>query len=181
MCAACGGITRGGHVTSIRAEGFANLVTKEERDANFSSVREMRGQSAYMPNEEIPEPFGVPDLFFNGLDFTIATRSDCLRLFGEPFEYADRNGMRIMSYPGLAVEINPEFDGRMDAFAVMSDAVEGPRGVRVGDARQNVINLFGGDEADVLTYSCLCADGQYYTFQCTFFSGVMTEYQVTRR
>jgi len=171
----------GGQVSSIRVKGFANLSMEMEKNANFSSVRALGSETSYTPKGLVSGPFGAADLIFSGLDFAVAVQADCQRLFGEPLEYAEKGGVRSMAYPDIAIEINPAFGDRVDAIAVMGEAVEGPRGIRVGDAQQGVMDLFGGDAAETLVYTFVNADGQQYTLKCIFFSGVLTEYQVTRR
>lgn len=171
-----------GRVSSIRVEGLVNLVSDFEKNANFSSARGMLGRGDYIPEALESGPFEARDLFFSGLSFTTATQADCQRLFGEPLSYRDADGVRTMTYPELVVECDVTGGSeRVDALAVMGGQLQGPRGIRVGDTQKSVVARFGGDPADTLTYTCLDADGQYYTLKCTFFAGLLTEFFVSRQ
>ena len=172
----------GGVVTAIEIQALDRMLTEEEAGQRIQDVSEMQENGEYFlyPQDEtgMQDVFGREDLslLFNAekrLDFLDLTAEDMQEALGEPASdewTEDSTGeyLRKLSWPGveLVLQYNEAraFQG-VDSLNVTGGQTEGPRGVRVGDTLDSVINRFHHELKQTGEFSTsLYGDGQTAPF-----------------
>ena len=150
-----------GTVSAIRVYGADSRI-------GLDTVYGMRSylQSAAVAAEYQQVPFSYDgasldkfhggDLVFSGIDFAALTPEDALALLGDPIgdewmEDGDNGFTRMMSFPSC--EITFEYDLNRENPAIymlllVTDGIEGPRAVRIGDTFPQVFNRFRNGEGE---------------------------------
>ncbi len=151
----------------IRSELTLNkslLTLKDAKDelSGYWEKREVNEYSAYLSAAESgsAEPFGRDDLIFSGLDLLDLTPETAVAVLGD--DYAEewlQDGntyVHVMEWNAATVTFLHDSQKnllRLDSFSMDEDTLEGPRGIRVGDQQQSVIERFqsgaGLSEGDV--------------------------------
>ena len=208
-------------VAGIRLFGLDALVDKAdalEEIANVAQMQEMREFTPYASNlpGESMEPFQESDLFFGGLDFMNLTNEAAVALLGEtPVDdwLEDSTGEWLRTRQWDDVSIVFLYDSqkqfiRLDSLTIMGSGMEGPRGVRVDDTMESVMNrfrqgennplpegiaLYGdgetppygvlayGDVTATLTYVLRTASGQNVIWNLTFEDGLLQSHRMLLR
>lgn len=159
-----------GVITGIRVFGMASLAEEADALAEIAAVGDMQEIHEYFAYPQsadgsVLSPFGREDLSFSGVDFLDLTSETALEKFGpaNTDEWAvDSTGeyLRTMTWDGVSLML--VYDGqkdflRIDSLVITDDALEGPRGARVGDWMDTVIFRFrhsegGLNDAGVVLY-----------------------------
>lgn len=203
-----------GTVTGIEVFGMDNVIPEEEALQAIDEVASM---------QEIGEYFAYPqsvtgdtamfereDLVFAGLDLTDLDMEKAIAALGEPYvdDWAqDSNGgyLRTRQWESVSMVFNYDADKKfisLDSLSVTGEDIEGPRGVRVGDMMETVMNrfhfgsftpleggtaLYGdgenapygvlsyGENTVTLTYTVSPAEGQTVLWLLTFSGGELQE------
>jgi len=182
-----------GRVSSIRADGFRELITDAESLANLTAILDIAAKGDFTPadaQEAALGPLTAADLTVWGLPVFTASE-DLISRLGKPDldEYNETDGVRTLVYEGALVECILQ-DGvwRVGAVLVNGGTLPGPRGVCVGDTLPSVLARFGGDASGLtlagdgdrsLTYRCE-QDGVAFAFTCMFHGDTLVEYLLHR-
>ena len=148
-------------VAAIRAYGLDSVIDEADVQDNLAAVRDVFEDTSYA---QVPvsyvgtdlEPFGEHDLTFAGMNFLTLTPEEAQAVLGECLEDSwmeDDTGeyIRTMEFPGCEVTFiydahreNP----RAEMLSIVSDGMEGPRCVRVGDTFSSVLIRFRYNEGE---------------------------------
>ena len=209
-----------GYVTDIEVFGLGDRIEEEQALAELAEVSQMQEQQEYFAYPQSASadltPFGREDLAFGGLDFLDLTPEMALNALGDsPVDewMEDSNGeyLRLREWEGVSIlfryNAKKEFL-HVDSLAVNEDTLEGPRGVRVGDYMETVVNRFqhgqGGSDAEgqlylygqsdsanygVISYStetvaityAFALEGQNVLWQLTFANGALQSMRMLLR
>ena len=162
-------------------------------------------------------PFGTEDLVFSNLDFEHLTPDSAKAALGEPQVnndwIQDDNGEQLltMQWDGVSIVFRCDENKNVvgvDSLTVNDDVIEGPRGVRIGDTVESVMNRFrhgddetwtdgmmlygDGDNAPfgvyaqgqhtvTLTYAVATSDGKSVLWQDIFADGLLESYRMLLR
>ncbi len=148
-------------VSTLRVYGLNSRVAPEK-------VAELMNELTYAAQEasykQVPfsynglelSPFAQDDLAFSGVDFLALTPETAAAALGEPrmdtwMEDGDAGFTRTQVYDGF--ELTYEYDKnkencRVYMLLITKDGMEGPRGVRCGDAFSSVYNRFRNGEGE---------------------------------
>ena len=114
----------------------------------------LRDEKAYFAyytgaEDEVMEAFAREDMLLKGMDILSLTEDDMRNAFGEPLRMNESSGQTQIVWDGLtATFIAAEGEEpRLAAVLVSGGALEGPRGVRVGDTLVSVLRRFRNDES----------------------------------
>lgn len=159
-----------GYVTDIELFGLGDRIDEEQALAELAEVSQMQEQQEYYayPQGAALElaPFGREDLAFSGLDFLDLTPEMALSALGDSpvdewMEDSTGEYLRLREWDGVSIlfrySAKKEFL-HVDSLTVNADALEGPRGVRVGDYMETVINRFQHGQGSST------AEGQLYLY-----------------
>lgn len=165
-------------IVGIEIFGLDSLIEEAEALESISDIaqmQEIREYFAYPKDENgaLLTPFEREDLSFAGIDFLDVTPDDAAQALGKAQvdEWTkDSNGenLRLQQWEGLSLlfvyDAGKNFL-RVDTLTITDDTWEGPRGVRVGDVMDSVMNRFrhgegGAAENGVILYG----DGQNAPF-----------------
>lgn len=145
---------------NLRGEVLSLEDAAAELDA-FKMLRQNTEYAAYMRDGEgDAQLFNRDDLMFSGLDYLGLTPELAIDSLGD--DYAEEwledgeNFIHIMEWPSATVTFLCDKDKNViqtDNYFTDEDALEGPRGIRVGDQQQNVLDSFffgaGRSEGDI--------------------------------
>lgn len=159
-------------VTGIRVFGLGGVTSEEEALEEIANVAQIQEYQEFTPfpasaDGEALTPFEEADLVFFGLNFLSLTNESAEDALGvAPVDewMEDEGGfLRIRQWDEISVifqyDAQKNFVG-VDTLTVMGDSVEGPRGVRVGDSMEGVMNRFHrGDIAPLESGFALYGDG----------------------
>lgn len=146
-------------VAAIRAYGLDSVIDEADVMDNLASVRDVFEDTEYV---QVPvsytgtdlAPFGEEDLTFSGIDFLTLTPDNARDVLGDCLEdmwMEDDTGefIRTMEFAGCEVTFiydkNRE-NPRAEMLSIVSDGMEGPRCVRVGDTFSSVLIRFRYNE-----------------------------------
>lgn len=161
-------------VTGIELFGLGTIVEEAaalEELSNVAQIQETREFTPYpasVTGENIA-PFEENDLRFGGLDFLHLTPEDAVAVLGEtPVDdwLEDSTGEWLRTRQWDDVSIVFVYDGqrnflRVDSLTFQQPGFEGPRGVRVDDSMDSVMNRFlHGDNTQVTAGILLYGDGK---------------------
>ena len=158
-------------VTGVRVYGLNRLIGLEDVQANLNAVAGVERAALRAMDEHVEgysvistaEIFSEKDLTFAGMDFHALTASDLEKALGEKAqtETVQDGDRQLISASWADVDFIDETDSLMDTLSVSSSRLAGPRGIRVGDAVDAVLNAFASDgEARVLgSQAILYGDG----------------------
>lgn len=145
----------GDGVNLIRLEGLNEPFPREESDALYAELEALQGQMWYsrVPvsfNGTELEAFSEGDLDFLGLSYMTATPAQ----FGENVEDVlidneDGTFLRRIDGEGFEAVFTCDSEGRnalLVSYSLLSDDLEGPRSVRLGDYFQEDFNRFRNGE-----------------------------------
>lgn len=208
-------------VVGIEIFGLGALVDRAdalEEIANVAQMQEMREFIPYPSNQlgENIDPFQESDLFFGSMDFMNLTNEAAVALLGEsPVDdwLEDSTGEWLRTRQWDDVSIVFLYDSqknflRPDSLTIVGSGIEGPRGVRVDDTMESVMNrfrqgennplpegiaLYGdgetapygvlayGDVTATLTYALQTASGQTVIWNLTFEDGLLQSHRMLLR
>lgn len=150
-----------GTVDRIRLYGATNSISLENVMATLDLVEESAHEDYY---SAVPSsydgltllPFDEHDLVFSGIDFLHTTPDEAIRLFGEPIEdntMEDSDGTSVRMMDFGTCEIFFRYDAsrtkvQIASVTISSDAIEGPRSVRIGDEFSSVLCRFRFGEGE---------------------------------
>ena len=136
-----------------------------------ATMQECSEYRAYPQSEAGDElaPFEREDLYFSGLDLLELTYEDAIAVLGDSpvddwMEDSTGNYLRLRQWDEISLlfdySAQKQFKG-LNTVIITGEGIEGPRGVRVGDAMETVLYRFlhdqgGTDETGILLYG----DGQ---------------------
>lgn len=142
-----------GVITAIRADGLSRMITLDAVATNLEAVRNV--QAAAERNAMSGEDhtvgyairhdaamFGAEDLVFNGMDYRTMDAGTLEKVLGQPQSTETINQRMTATWADAYCTCSS--DG-VDVLSIATSAVEGPRGIRVGDALDKVIALFHAD------------------------------------
>ncbi len=142
-------------VSTVRVYGLNSRVTTQQVGELINRLTSAAQEAAY---KQVPfsydgltlTAFAQEDLLFSGLDFLALTPEAAAQVLGEPvsdtwMEDGDTGYTRSQVYDGF--ELTYEYDKNKEnckvyMLLITKDGLEGPRGVRCGDAFSNVYNRF---------------------------------------
>ena len=209
-----------GTVTGIEVFGMDNVIPEEEALQAIDEVASMQEVSEYFayPQSVTGDTamFDREDLVFAGLDLTDLDMEKAIAVLGEPYvddwvQDSDGGYLRTRQWDSVSIVFNYDADKQFLGFNSMSvtgEDIEGPRGVRVGDMLETVMNrfhfgsftalengaaLYGDGETApygvlsysentaTLTYTVSPAEGQTVLWLLTFSGGELQEMLFTLR
>lgn len=152
-----------GTIIAIRVFGMDDLMdeaTALENIADCAELQEMNEYFAYPVSAYGLDlsAFEREDLIFSGMDLTDLTVEGAVELLGSApvddwMEDSTGEYRRLRQWDGLsllfAYDSDKNFLG-LDSVIINGDAIEGPRGVRVGDAMDSVILRFLHNDGDTV-------------------------------
>jgi len=148
-------------VSTLRVYGLNSRVTPAQVDEVMNRLTSQAQEASY---KQVPfsynglelTAFGPEDLVFSGVDFLSLTPETALAALGQPrtdvwMEDGDNGHTRTQVYDGF--EVTYEYDKnkencRVYMILITKDSLEGPRGVRCGDAFSSVYNRFRNGEGE---------------------------------
>ncbi len=146
---------QGDLVAVIRAYGLDSVINEADVLDNLSTVEEIMHTTGYhrSPVSYLGTDLtalGEEDMSFGGINFLTVTPEEAIAALGECREdqwMEDDTGeyIRTMEFPGCEItfiydanKANP----RVDTLTILSDDMEGPRYVRLGDIFSSVLTRF---------------------------------------
>lgn len=206
-----------GTVSAIRVYGTESRIGMDEV---YGMRSYMQSAALVTDYQQVPfsydgaalEKFHGGDLVFSGIDFAALTPEEALALLGDPIgdewmEDGDNGFTRMMSFPNC--EITFEYDMNKEnpeiyMLLLVTDGIEGPRAVRIGDTFSQVFNRFrngegafdgvsrevlygdeitgefgmaeyGMDASAALRYGLVLEDGRYVVLHLTFTAMELSE------
>lgn len=151
------GIIIGIRIFGMQDEIDENTALQEINDCTI--IQENSEYKAYpqsIAGDELA-PFEREDLYFSGLDLLELTMEDAIAVLGDTpvddwMEDSDGDYLRLRQWDGISLlfdyDANKHFKG-LDTVIISEENIEGPRGVRVGDAMETVIYRFLHDQGSV--------------------------------
>ena len=203
-----------GTVTGVEVFGMDHVITEEEAMEAIDEVAAMQEINEYFayPQSETGDmaEFSREDLVFAGLDLTDLDMEKAIEVLGEANvdDWAeDSTGGYLRTRQWESVSMVFDYDAnrqflRFNSMTVSGEDIEGPRGVRVGDMMETVMNrfhfgnfvplengtsLYGdgenapyavlsySEETATLTYTVSLAEGQTVLWLLTFHGGELQE------
>ena len=148
-------------VAAIRAYGLDSVIDEADVQDNLAAVRDVFEDTSYA---QVPvsyvgtdlEPFGENDLTFSGIDFLTLTPDAAQAALGDCLEdmwMKDDTGefIRTMEFAGCEMTFiydSKKENPRAEMLSMVSDGMEGPRCVRVGDTFSSVLIRFRYNEGE---------------------------------
>ncbi len=142
-----------GAITAIRVEGLSRLITGEAVSTNLEAVRAVEAAAGMdAMNSEHAEGYAVrseaamfsaEDLAFNGMDFRTMDAGTLEKALGQHPQSTETINQR-MTATWADAYCTCGSDGT-EVLGIATSAIEGPRGIRVGDALDKVLGLFYSD------------------------------------
>ena len=148
-------------VAAIRAYGLDSVIDEADVQDNLAAVRDVFEDTSYA---QVPvsyvgtdlEPFGESDLTFSGIDFLTLTPEAAQAALGDCLEdmwMEDDTGefIRTMEFAGCEMTFiydSKKENPRAEMLSMVSDGMEGPRCVRVGDTFSSVLIRFRYNEGE---------------------------------
>ena len=148
-------------VSAVRVYGLNSRVTLQQVNDAVYAVKTLAEEKAYAQypfsyNGLELTAFALEDLVFSGLDFLTLTPETAAQVLGQPvsdawMEDGDNGYARMQVYDGF--EITYTYDKNKEnckvyMLLINKDGLEGPRGVRCGDAFASVYNRFRNGEGE---------------------------------
>ncbi len=197
-------------VTSIRIWGLDDRMPEEElytREVDVQALMEQAdySQAASSLSGGVPEAFGPNDLTFSGLTFDALGTAEAQEILGGVLDESwleDGEGyIHVMTFATCEVTTlcdASRANAKTELLTIFSDGLEGPQGIRVGDALAQVRSRFpqegdgtiddaglemlygapgeaswgraeyGADGSSMLRYVCKGPDGRSVTLMCRF-------------
>lgn len=208
-------------VVGIEITGLGGLRPEEEALEQLSNVAQMQEMREFTPYPTSLlgadlKPFDEEDLLFSGLDFTALTNESAVAALGEtPVDdwMEDSTGEFLRTRQWDNVSIVFRYDAQknfiaVDSLAVTGSGFEGPRGVRIEDMMDSVMNrflhgnteplgdgfsLYGdgenapyavlayGETTATLTYALRTQLGQTVIWNLTFVDGALQSHRMLLR
>lgn len=145
-------------VIAIQVLLGVQVMSLEEAQAELdtlAALQEKNEYSAYF--SDAPEMLAREDLYFSGIDFLTASPQALTSAFGnaqsDTWE-ADQDGfLRIMQWESMQAIFEydgKKQDGSLRLLEIFGSQIEGPRGLHMGDAVQNVLARFPQQESAML-------------------------------
>lgn len=140
-------------LVSFRAEGFGDtgdpLLGAEDRDALSRELHSLAAAEEYRAVKSSRDgasltPFGVEDLVFSGLDF-LALQPEDMPGTPETATLDNEDGSSLIRVDGdgyVAVFMSDSEGTRIVSLSLEDESLEGPRGVRLGDAFHEDLQRF---------------------------------------
>lgn len=142
-----------GTVTAIRAEGLSRLITGAAVNTNLEVVRAVEAAAGldamgsehadgYAVRHEAAA-FGAEDLAFGTLDYRTMDATTLETALGQQLQSSETHDGRMTArWENAYLTMT---DKGAVVLGVSTDALAGPRGIRVGDELENVLALFYSD------------------------------------
>ena len=156
-----------GAIVGIQIDLASDSMSLEDAAAELDAFKMLRQNSeyaAYMQEGEAADTarFGRDDLLFSGLDYLELTPDSAIALLGDDYaeEWLEDEGtaIHVMEWASATITFLCDKDHNIiqtDNYYTDEDALEGPRGIRVGDQQQNVLDRFffgAGKSSGDMTY-----------------------------
>lgn len=152
-----------GYIQQINVFTAPELMTEEEVQSDISDsalVQEADDYHAYPVSENgsVLDPFCREDLVFSGLDFHSLTTEEAMAALGfanvdEWNQDSDGTWLRLLQWDGITLiakyDANKKFSS-VYSLSITNEAVEGPRGLRVGDYMDMVLFRFRHSEGSAI-------------------------------
>ena len=151
-----------GTITGIRVFGMQDEIDENTAVQEINDCAVMQESSEYKAypqstaGDELA-PFEREDLYFSGLDLLELTMEDAIAVLGDApvddwMEDSDGGYLRLRQWDGISLLFDYDADKRfkgLDTVIINDESIEGPRGVRVGDAMETVIYRFLHDQGGI--------------------------------
>ena len=207
-------------VSGIRIFGLEGTIDEEDALQQLADATALQAVSEFVPYAssalgEGMSPFGPDDLAFAGLDLTALTPEGAVAALGQPQvdEWMEdgQEYLRTLQWEGVSIVFlykDKTTFLHLDSLTVNDDVVEGPRGVRIDDPMDSVMNRFlhGSNQAlanavalygdgenapygvlaysektATLTYAQRLESGVQVIWQLTFANGMLQSYRMLLR
>lgn len=160
-------------VSGIHIFGLDGVIEEEEALQQLSDATALQSVSEFIPYAssalgEGMAPFGPDDLAFSGLDVTALAPENAIAVLGQPQvdEWMEdgQEHLRTLQWEGISIIFLYKDRNtflHLDSLTVNDDVLEGPRGVRIDDAMDSVMNRFLHGSNQALTNAvALYGDGE---------------------
>lgn len=147
-------------ITAIQVMLPQQAMTLDEAAAELSALSALQAKDEYNAyRAEDPDEMANEDLYFMGFDFVTGTPAQLLDLLGaaqsDTWQQDGGNQLRIMQWDGAQAIFT--YDSaktlqHLNLLEIYEDVLEGPRGLRIGDAQERVVARFRHDAADGVLY-----------------------------
>lgn len=198
-------------VSAIRVYGLNDRL---DADALLDRCAELEAVQAESGYTQVPASyvgtdltaFGPEDLSFSGLSFPGMSAEQAVAMLGRArseswMQDDDGSYIQVLAFDGCELTFRcdeKKENARLELLTIFADALEGPRGLRVGDSLPSVLNRFrhgenefddttrtellygaenvapwglaeyGMDGTTLLRYTCALEDGTVVHLLCTF-------------
>ncbi len=202
-----------GFVTGVMVYGLDAFISEAEVRSNLSAVQAAEQAQGYDHDELLDmaadapasdaAPFAADDLAFSGIDLRTLTPDTAAAQWGAPVSQRtepDENGDTILNATWDGVELiwvqKADGTGYAESLYVSTQQIEGPRGLRTGDAFADTVRRFASEggfgvlygtqqsplavasmDGSQLRLSYTTEDGAY-RLQAAFEQDALTEWQV---
>lgn len=139
-----------GKVRAIRSFVTQEAMSQAEAQEAIAALAALQEENSVVSNAGEPgTPLEREDMAIGGLDFFDLTPESAKAVLGEPVheEKADGTDVSLLTiqWPGVEAVFSLDQDGKMvrtERVTVNEGALEGPRGLRLGDSLAQAIGLF---------------------------------------
>ena len=145
-------------VSTIRVEGLTETTDAEAAAAllaDLQTLQQEKGYTQFIPSWTGTDltPFGPEDLTFSGIHFLSLQPGDFGPLAEDVLVSNDEDGwLRVVNNADFSATLVCNEDGsnaKISYLELVSDAVEGPRGVRLGDSISMDLNRFRSGDGEI--------------------------------
>ena len=145
-------------VAAIRAYGLDRRITEAEVRETMTEVREVMQTTGYMQVPTSPDglslqPFQEEDLIFAGVNLLHSDPAEAADALGDAEEAWIENGgdgwLQTLRFPDCVLTYAwdaARTQSRLVMMTIDGPAMEGPRGIRLGDTLASVLNRFRNGE-----------------------------------
>lgn len=139
-----------GKVRAIRSFVTQEAMSQAEAQEAIAALAALQEENSVVSNAGEPgTPLEREDMAIGGLDFFDLTPESAKTVLGEPVHEEKADGtdgsLLTIQWPGVEAVFSLDQDGKMvrtERVTVNEGALEGPRGLRLGDSLAQAIGLF---------------------------------------
>ncbi len=139
-----------GKVRAIRSFVTQEAMSQAEAQEAIAALAALQEENSVVSNAGEPgTPLEREDMAIGGLDFFDLTPESAKAVLGEPVHEEKADGtdgsLLTIQWPGVEAVFSLDQDGKMvrtERVTVNEGALEGPRGLRLGDSLAQAIGLF---------------------------------------